>query len=153
MKKILVLMMLGAMQLAMSASASAETGQKPSQEKQAGQDFDKRMAQMREQLKQMQAQMEKIRQTQNPAERQKLLQEHWGSMQSGMGMMHGMWGPGMMGCCMGGGMMGGPMMWNDYRQLTPEQAKQRQYMMDQSMRMQQEMMQQMMEHQEYMWMR
>jgi len=56
--------------------------------------FDKAMAQTLEVMKTMQAQMEKIRQTQDPQARQKLLQEHWTSMQSAMGTMYG-----VMGCC------------------------------------------------------
>ena len=79
-------------------------------------------------------------------------------MQSGMGMMNGMWGPGMMGCCGGGAMMGnghmmrgGHMMgWQDYSNLSPEQKAQRQYMMDRYMGMQQMMMDHMMRHQQYM---
>jgi len=135
--------------------------------------FDKQMAQIQENLKVMQEQMDKIRQTQDPQERQRLLQEHWTTMQGTSGMMGGMWGPGMMGCCGGGmmggnsggqmmgccgGMMGGHMMgWRGmggyYSNLTPEQMKQRQYMMDQYMGTQQMMMDQMMQHQNYMWMR
>jgi hypothetical protein len=113
----------------------------------------------------MQEQMDKIRQTQDPQTRQKLLQDHWATMQNNMQMMHGMWGPGGgMGCCMGGPgmgpgmMMGGPMMgWGQmggyYSKLTPEQLKQRQYMMDQYVPMQQMMMDHMMQHQQYMWMK
>lgn len=76
-------------------------------------EFDKQVERMHEHLKQMDALMEKIRKTQNPQERQQLLQQYWVAMQDAMGMMHGMWGPGGMGCCMGGpgmghGMMGGP---------------------------------------------
>lgn len=125
-------------------------------------EFDKQMAQMQQNMQQMQEQMEKIRQVQDPQERQKLLQEHWATMQNSMGMMHGMWGPGMMGCCasgpmMGGGMKGGHMMgWRGmgdyYSKLTPDQMKQRQYMMDRYMGMQQQMMDHMMQHQNYMWM-
>ena len=80
------------------------------------QEFDKRMAQLQETMKQMQAQMDKVRQTQDPQERQRLLQEHWNSMQAGMATMHGMWGPAGAGCCAGGTgmgpgmMMSGPMM-------------------------------------------
>lgn len=81
-------------------------------------------------------------------------------MQDTMTLMHGQWG-GMMGCCaggdatggpgMGGHMMRGPMMgWGDYRNLTPEQLKQRQYMMDRWMPMHQMMMDQMMQHQHWM---
>ena len=125
-------------------------------------EFDKQMAQMQENMQKMQAQMEKIRQTQDPQERQKLLQEHWETMRSGMAQMHDMWGPGMMGCCAGGPMMGGDMKghhmmgWRDmgdyYSKLTPDQMKRRQYMMDRYMGMQQQMMDHMMQHQNYMWM-
>jgi len=70
-------------------------------------EFDKQAAQVQENLKLMQEQMDKISQTQNPQERHMLLQEHSAAMQRVMGMMGGMWGPGMMGCCEGGPMMGG----------------------------------------------
>lgn len=125
--------------------------------------FDEQMAQLQENIKKMQEQMNNIRQTQDPQERQRLLQEHWTTMQSGMRMMRGMWGPGMNGCCPGGPMTGGHMMsgpmmsWRGtggyYSQLTPEQMKQRQYMMDQYLSTQQMMMDHMMQHQQYMWMR
>lgn len=121
-------------------------------------EFDKQTAQVQENWKKMQEQMDKIRQTTDPQERQKLLQEHWATMQSNMQLMHGMRGPGMLGGpMMGRHMTGGPMMgWRDaggyYSKLTPEQAKQRQYMMDQYMGMQQMMMDHMMQHQQYMWM-
>lgn len=123
-------------------------------------EFDKRLAQVRDHMTRMQEQMDRIRQTQEPQERQRLLQEHWTSMQSAMSTMNGMWGAG--GCCaagggMGPGMMrgGGPMMgWSHmrgyYSQLTPEQLRQRQYMMDQYMPMQQMMMEHMMWHQRWM---
>jgi hypothetical protein len=115
---------------------------------------------MQEQMRLMQSQMEQLGKTQEPAERQRLLQSHWTAMQQMMTTMHGAWG-GMMGCCaagaqgtsghmMGGPMMGGHMMWNDYRSLTPEQLRQRQYMMDRWMPMQQMMMDQMMQHQQWM---
>ncbi len=140
----------------------------PSQANQAAptapnvQEFDKQMAQAQENMKKMQEQMDKIRQTQDPQERQKLLQDHWATMQNNMQMMHGMWGPGGgMGCCMGGpgmgrGMMMGPMMgWGHmggyYSKLTPEQQQQRQYMMDQYTGMQQMMMDHMMQHNQWMW--
>jgi hypothetical protein len=115
-------------------------------------EFDKQMAQIQENLKKMQEQMDKIRQTQNPQERQRLLQEHGTTMQGTMTRMHGMWGPGgMMGCCAGSPMMGGHMMsWKDYQHLTPEQMKQRQYMMGQYMSIQQMMMDHMMQHQYWM---
>ena len=124
-------------------------------------EFDKRLAQAQDHMKQMQAQMDKIAATQDPQERQRLLQEHWASMQAAMSVMHGMWGPGGAGCCAGGPgmgpgmMMGGPMMgWGHmrgyYSSLTPEQLKQRQYMMDQYLPMQQMMMDHMMWHQRWM---
>ena len=125
-------------------------------------EFDKQLAQVQEQKKVMQAQMDQIRQTQDPQERQRLLQQHWATMQSAMTAMHGMWGPGMMGygmmgpgmmgmggrgCCGGGwGHMGGY-----YSNLTPEQLRQRQYMTDQYLNMQQMMMNHMMWNQQY-WM-
>lgn len=123
-------------------------------------EFDKQMALAQENMKKMQEQMDKIRQTQDPQERQKLLQDHWATMQGGMQMMHGMGSTGMMGCCTGGPMTGGHMMghdmmmgWRGYSKLTPEQMKQRQYMMDRYMGMQQMMMDHMMQHQQYMWQR
>ena len=48
----------------------------------------------------MQTQMDRVRATADPAERQKLMQEHMASMQEGMKSMRGMGGPTM-------GMMGG----------------------------------------------
>ena len=114
--------------------------------------FDKNLAQFQEQMKTMQAQMSQIRQTQDPKERQKLLQQHWATMQSAMTTMHGMWGPGMMGHgMMGQGMMGGGWghMGGYYSRLNPEQLRQRQYMTDQYLQMQQEMMNNMMWQQQY----
>lgn len=141
-------------------------------------DFDKQLAQAQENMKKMQEQMDKLSKTQDPQERQKLLQEHWTAMQAGMGMMDDMMaycmngpmmGGHMMGghmmsgnCCMGGSGMGSGMMmggghmmgWQDskdyYAKLTPEQTRQRQYMMDRYMGMQQMMMGHMMQHQEQM---
>lgn len=143
-------------------AGAADKGTKPQQQAPNVTDFDRQAALIQENIKTMQEQMEKIRQTQDPQERQKLLQEHWATMQSGMGMMQGMWGPGMMGCCGGGpayggwhmggpGMMGWHGMGGYYSKLTPEQMKQRQYMMDQYLGMQQQMMNQMMYQQNYMW--
>ena len=111
-------------------------------------DFDKQIETMREQMQKMQEQMNRIAQTQDPQERQRLLQEHWTSMQAAMSVMHGMWNPpgpggqpGMMGPGkMGPGMMGWNHMRGYYSQLTPEQLRQRQYMMDQYLPMQQMMM-------------
>jgi hypothetical protein len=40
----------------------------------------------------MQDQMTKLQQTQDPQERQQLLQDHWVTMQNAMSVMQGMWG-------------------------------------------------------------
>ena len=85
------------------------------------------MGKMQEQMKQMQAQMEKIRATSDPKERQRLLAEHMKAMHEGMGMMQGMMGGGM-----GMGMGPGP----------------RADAMEKRMDMMQMMMQQMMEHEQ-----
>lgn len=127
-----------------AASVSADT-----------QAFEKELAEAQAQMKLMQEQMERIHKTSDPQERQRLMQEHWNSMQSAMASMNGMWGQGMMGCCGGGRhghgmMMGGPNMRYYYGKLTPEQMKQRQYMSDQYMGMQQMMMNHMMQHQHWM---
>jgi hypothetical protein len=117
-------------------------------------DYDKQLAKMQAEMTKMQEQMRKIRETGDPQERQRLLQDHWTSMQSMMTLMNGSGQAGghmMGGPMMGGHMMGGHMMmWGDYKNLTPEQLKQRQYMMDRFMPMQQMMMDQMMQHQYWM---
>ena len=91
-------------------------------------EFDKQAAQVQENIRKLQEEMDKIRQTQDPKERKKLLESHWAAVQSTLDMMRGLWGPGMMGGpgMRGGGMMGGPMMgWQSmgsyYSKLTPEQ--------------------------------
>ena len=115
-------------------------------------EIDKQAARMQALLEKMNGQMSKIQATRDPAERQKLMQEHWTTMQEGMSLMRGGMmgsGPGM-GMGMGGHMMHGPMMWGDYQNLTPEQLKQRQYMMDRWLPMQQMMMDHMMQHQHWM---
>jgi hypothetical protein len=163
MKKFLVAMAAGiALASAVSQAASKDTSAPQSSSKSqppAAAEFDKNLAQVQEQMKTMQAQMDQIRKSQDPQERQKLLEQHWATMQSAMTIMHGMWGPGMMGHGMGPGMMGGAgpgMMgggWGHmggyYSRLTPEQLRQRQYMTDQYLQMQQEMMNNMMWQQQY----
>jgi len=163
MKKFLVAMAAGiALASAVSQAASKDTSAPQSSSKSqppAAAEFDKNLAQVQEQMKTMQAQMDQIRKTQDPQERQKLLEQHWATMQSAMTIMHGMWGPGIMGHGMGPGMMGGagPEMmgggWGHmggyYSRLTPEQLRQRQYMTDQYLQMQQEMMNNMMWQQQY----
>jgi len=69
--------------------------------------------QRRERTRRMQEQMNKIAQTSDPQERQRLMQEHWQGMYQDMQTLRGrgwMWGGGMMGPgMMSGGMMnGGP---------------------------------------------
>jgi hypothetical protein len=79
--------------------------------------------QMMERMKTMHAQMDKIRQTADPKEREKLMAEHMKTMQEGMQMMQGM-GGGMMGM-MGGGQ--GPQMMEgrmDMMQMMMEQMMQ-----------------------------
>ena len=50
------------------------------------------MQMMQEHMKQMQAQLEKIRQTPDPAEKERLMHEHLAAMQDHMKMMQGMIG-------------------------------------------------------------
>lgn len=130
--------------------------------------FDKQLEQVQQQMNAMHEQMQKIQATQDPKERQKLLDEHWNSMRSAMAAMHELWGRGMGpgaaaqrgmgqgGMGMGGmgpGMMGGGGGWMHmrgyYSHLSPEQMHQHQYMMDQYLNMQQQMMNHMMWQQQY----
>ncbi|WP_038716074.1 hypothetical protein [Burkholderia sp. lig30] len=175
MKKIVLAAVIGISLTSPLAHAAAKDGAttKSSSKSQAPNtaEFDKSLAQLREQMTTMHAQMDQIGKTQDPQERQRLLQQHWETMQSAMGTMRGMWGPGMMGYGgMGPGMMGPGMMgrggagmmggagpggggWGHmggyYSQLTPEQLRKRQYMSDQYLQMQQEMMNNMMWQQQY----
>lgn len=120
--------------------------------------FDKQMAEAQKNMQKMREQMAQINKTQDPKERQKLIKEHWATMQGTMPMMQGMMG--YMGHPMMGGGMGGHMMnrgmmnWKDmgdyYSKLTPEQMMQRQYMMDKYMDMQNMMMDNMMQQQNMM---
>ena len=141
--------------LAASVVFGQQTAHANAQESQAKptasmpEEYDKQLAKMQAEMTRMQEQMRKIQQTRDPQERQRILQDHWTSMQNMMTLMHGSNQAG--GHMMGGHMMGGQMMmWGDYKNLPPEQLKQRQYMMDQSMPMQQMMMDQMMQHQYWM---
>lgn len=124
--------------------------------------FDKQLEQIQQQMDAMHEQMQKIQAIQDPKERQKLLDEHWNNMRGTMTAMHDLWakgggptgmGPGGMGMGgMGPGMMGGGgwmHMRGYYSHLTPEQARQHQYMMDQYLNMQQQMMNHMMWQQQY----
>jgi hypothetical protein len=159
MKKLLVAVAIG-MTLAIPVLYAATKNTSPPQVASSPQakdpaEFDKNVAQWQEKMNEMQAQMDQLRETQDPKERQKLLDEHWATMQSAMSIMHGMWGPQMMGPgMMGQGMMGGAgqgwgHMSGYYSHMTPGQLRQRQYMTDQYLRMQQEMMNNMMWQQQY----
>jgi len=99
------------------------------------------MAQAQESIRKMQEQVDEIRQTQDPQERQRLLEEHWCTLQVTMSMMFGMWGPGMMAS------RGRE---DNYSQLGPEQQRQRQYMNDQYVALQQMMMNQLKQHQQWL---
>src|SRR5690242_17818663 len=72
---------------------------KPAQMQQGGMGGmdEKQMAQMQEHMKQMHQQMDRIHKTQDPKERQKIMQEHMHSMSKAMKMMRGMGGGMMMG--------------------------------------------------------
>ena len=100
-------------------------------------------------MKAMQAQMDNIRKTSDPKERQKLMQAHMQAMQENMKMMHGMVGPMMMGGNQQGGMMMGAkkdgMMDGDMmkrHEMMEKRVDMMQMMMDQMMQRDQ-MMQQM----------
>lgn len=73
--------------------------------KAAAQDVEKTTQRMKDNLKKMEGQVEKIRKARDPAERERLLQEHMQSMRENMMMGQSLAaGPGAMGM-MGGGMM------------------------------------------------
>ncbi len=131
-------------------------------------EFDKQMSTAEDNLRKMQEQMDALRKTQEPEARQRLLQEHWDTMQATMGLMQSMRGMDGRGCCLGGPGAGGPMMGRGpmmgsggrqgqppdrgqmrrfYSGMTERQLKDHQYMVDQYMGMQQSLMQQMMWHQ------
>ncbi len=119
--------------LPLTAASQAMSG-KPAARAGAGMQMDATMQkQMVERMKLMQAQMDKLRQTTDPKEREKLLAEHMKSMHEGMQMMRGA-GGGMMGMMGGGQAAGGQGM----------------QMMEGRMDMMQMMMEQMMQHQQMM---
>ncbi|WP_242684423.1 hypothetical protein [Paraburkholderia hospita] len=109
MKKLLVAMAAGlaliSPVLQAASKGAPQSSSKPQPPGAAG--FDKNLAQLQEQMRTMQAQMDQIRKTQDSQERQKLLEQHWATMQGAMTIMHGMWGPGMMGHGMGPSMIDG----------------------------------------------
>ncbi len=153
---------------ASSGSASPATGQaQAAPVPPALAEFDKQMAQVQENMRKMDEQMAALRQTNDPKQKERLLQDHLTTMNGTMAMMRTMRGPGMMGGPMMGGHMtsgssgpggqargGGPGMgWHGmqgyYSRMTPEELRQRHYMHDQYMAMQQQMMDHMMQHQQW----
>lgn len=130
--------MLAAAIVACALSAPVMSAQEPAAPAKPamGMDMDKQMSQMQENMKTMQQQMEKLRTTTDPQERQKLMQEHMQTMQKNMTAMRGMGGPTM--GMMGG--KGGPMMNMD--------PKQREDFLQRRIDMMQMMMEQMMQHEQ-----
>jgi hypothetical protein len=76
-----------------SAPAPKAAAKKPAP---AGQPSDQRFEDARRQMQKMLAQMDEIRQTKDPAVRQRLMDEHMRTMQDTMQSMHAMGGPMMM---------------------------------------------------------
>ncbi len=70
-------------------------------------DMDKKMPQMQENMKKMQQQMDQLRVTGDPAERERLMQQHMQTMQDNMMTMRGMGGMMMQGSTGHGGMQQG----------------------------------------------
>ena len=68
---------------------------------------DTQMVKAQERMKQAQALMAKLRESKDPVERKRLMQEHMQAMRDTMGMMRGGQGMGMMGSGQGMGMTGG----------------------------------------------
>ncbi|MGA3952003.1 hypothetical protein ACI2TT_14670 [Ralstonia nicotianae] len=60
--------------------------------------MDQQIAQLEEQANRLQQQLARIRQTQDPQERERLLQEEWSAMQSAMQSMQRQGGEGTAGC-------------------------------------------------------
>jgi hypothetical protein len=104
-------------------------------------EMDKHMSQMQENMKTMQQQMEKIRATTDPTERQKLMQEHMQAMQECMKTMRGMGGPMAMGSGQPGGTAKG-----GHKHMAGGDMMQHHEMMEKRMDMMQMMMEQMMQH-------
>lgn len=146
-------LMIGLMSLSMLGAFIVQAADpKPAADDKAFQEY---VSKMQAHMKLMQEQMQKMQQTTDPAQQEKLRQEHWVAMQEGMRMMHGsdsMPGCGMMmgpmqggaGCCGGGGMHG--MGWWNPKDGSTQAINRRQQMMGTCMGMQQQMMDQMMQH-------
>lgn len=109
---------------------------------------DAQMVKAQERMKQAQALMVKLREAKNPAERQKLMQEHTEAMHDTIGMMRGMKMD--MGSCQGMGMMGEGkgMMGQGKGQMQTCGMMPMHRMMEGRMEMMQMMMEQMLDRQE-----
>ena len=130
---------------ALSAPAAFAQDTKPAPAKPAmSMDMDKHAIQMQEKMKAMQGQMDKIRKTTDPEERQKLMQEHMQAMQENMKAMHGMGGPMMKG----GGEHGEMTMGGKKGGMKDGAMMKRHAMMEKRMDMMQMMMEQMMQHEQ-----
>ena len=122
----------------------AQSQDQPATKPTAGTQIDPKLQQkMAEQMKSMHAQMDKMRQTTDAKEREKLLAEHMKSMQEAMRLMAGT-GGGMMGM-MGGGMTSGGVMGGG-----PRGGVEDPQMIENRMDMMQMMMGNMMEHMQIM---
>ena len=111
-----------------------------------GMEMDKQMSQMQQNMTTMHVQMEKLRTTTDPNERQKLMQEHMQSMQENMKTMRNMGGPMMMGSGQSGGMMA----MGRQKDMAGGEMIQHQAMMEKRMDMMQMMMEQMLQHDQAM---
>jgi hypothetical protein len=108
-------------------------------------DSARRLGEMHQQMQKMLAQMDKIRQTKDPVERKRILDEHMQTMQDTMQAMHSMGGPTMMQMMGGQGMGGATNRTESGKRGTG--ANQRMDMMEKRMDMMQMMMEQMIEQQ------
>ena len=132
----------GALTAPIASAQDKHAHEKPALSADMNKDKDMDVSRMHARMQVMQAQMDTIRNTTDPAQRQKLMQEHMQTMQENMKTMRAMGGPmmkgegGHAGMMMGGkkgGMKDGDMMKHHA-------------MMEQRMDMMQMMMEQMMQH-------
>ena len=106
-------------------------------------DGDKAAQKMQENVKKMQAQLDKIQKTKDPKARQKLMMAHMQTMRESMMLGESMM-PGMMDCSMmKGGMMKGAMMGEGEAGASPDAMMERMNGMEKRMDMMQMMMEQM----------
>ena len=131
---------------ALSASAAFAQDKSAPAKPAMGMDMDKHMTQMQEKMKTMQGQMDNIRKTTDPKERQKLMQAHMQAMQENMKAMRGMGGPMMKG----GAEHGGMSMGDKKGGMAEGDMMKRHEMMEKRMDMMQMMMEQMMQHDQAM---